>query len=123
MLITRGQPLPDSADAADFLESRWTPDEVRDWLRERLVTLDELRGLPPPPEEPPHPADAGDPPLELAPEPGSDLDADDDGLPFTCLGHDHGRYYYLARGAKQVLDLTGPGHTKAGLLMLAPLSH
>lgn len=40
---------------------------------------------------------------------------------FTCLGHDHGLYFYLAHGAGQVLSLSGAAHSKANLLMLAPL--
>jgi putative DNA primase/helicase len=69
-------------------------------------------------EEPPTPAiDEGPPPDFGEPAPR------DDGSPFQCLGYDHGDYYYLARGAKQVMRLSGAGHTKNSLMMLAPLSH
>lgn len=42
--------------------------------------------------------------------------------PYRALGYDHGRYYYLAGRAAQVIDLAASGHTKLNLLSIAPLS-
>lgn len=42
---------------------------------------------------------------------------------FQILGHDHGSYYYLPRGSRQVVELRAEQHTKLHLLRLAPLKH
>ncbi|MFH5927133.1 hypothetical protein [Roseomonas xinghualingensis] len=43
-------------------------------------------------------------------------------MPFRCLGHDRGRYYFLPEGAGQVVALTARDlHSAAELVALAPL--
>lgn len=94
-------------DAADAAAEGWTAESTKVWLSTSMrepsrVTVEEL------------PLDEAPPPEDFEPS-GFE--------PFQCLGHDHGTYYYLSRGARQVTPLTGPGHTKGGLLMLAPLQY
>lgn len=135
--------LPVGWDAADAAAEGWSPDQARAWLRANVRTVGEVANLdtpapaqrelapveaPPPPvaEDAPHTADdAGPPPDDLPPPdeaPPADLEAlEGAAAHFTCLGHDHGTYYYLARGAAQVLSLAGGSHSKGSLLMLAPL--
>lgn len=120
MQVDRGAPLPDGADAADFVESGWTPAEIRAWVRERLVTFCEPSPvepaagpaqveLPPPPDEPPPPE--------------VDHGGYVNGFPFKFLGHDHGTYYYQTAGGRQVLGIEGGRHARTHLLMLAPLEY
>ncbi|ABA89063.1 hypothetical protein Pcar_1822 [Syntrophotalea carbinolica DSM 2380] len=68
------------------------------------------------PEEPPE--------LDGAPLPCDHSDPDQftlDGASFQVLGYDHGRYFYLPRGTRQVVELTAAGHNKPNLTGLAPL--
>jgi putative DNA primase/helicase len=44
-----------------------------------------------------------------------------DGMPFRCLGFDHGMYFYLPDKACQVVSLTPAQHIKNYLITLAPL--
>lgn len=44
--IVRGQPLPEGADAADFLASGWSVDEANAYVRARLLTLAQFEALP-----------------------------------------------------------------------------
>ena len=128
---------PDGWDAADALADGWTPERTREWLRANLVDVETFRAHalararrgrgevdePEPPPEPPHSV------TDEAQRPPVDDESDDGGIAglvesqrhFTCLGHDHGVYFYLAHGAGQVLALTGSAHSKANLLTLAPL--
>lgn len=133
--------MPEGWDAADAAAEGWTPEAARAWLRANVATVRDVEHLdtpaapqqreleaPPPlhaaaePDAPPHTADGADampPPGEAPPE---NLEAlEGAAAHFTCLGHDHGTYFYLARGAAQVLALAGGSHTKGSLLMLAPL--
>lgn len=55
-----------------------------------------------------------------------DTPADSEGLelegaPFRLLGYDHGQYFYIPNGSKQVMALTPTAHSKYNLLALAPL--
>lgn len=95
----------DGWDAADALAEGWTPARTREEMKKSIFTAAELRKRLEPPQ-------AGPP-----------VDEEVDGDPVQALGHDHGRYHYLARGARQVLALSGGAHTKQGLLMLAPLHY
>lgn len=63
-------------------------------------------------------------PAEEMPEPdmGSMPAPEPRAWPFQCLGYDHGTYYYLPHGSRQVLPLTASGHTPSNLTGLAPLS-
>lgn len=42
---------------------------------------------------------------------------------FQTLGHDHGEYFYLPRGSKQVVCLRAEQHSQLHLLKLAPLDY
>lgn len=95
----------DGWDAADALAEGWTPERTRGEMKKSIFTTAELlKRLAPPPAGPP-------------------VHEEVEGDPVQALGHDHGRYHYLARGARQVLALAGGSHTKQGLLMLAPLHY
>lgn len=48
---------------------------------------------------------------------------DDEDDPYRPLGYDHGSFFYLAKGSRQVHELTASGHSKQALLAMAPLSH
>lgn len=133
MLIERGRPLPEGADAADFAESGWTSAEVLAWLRARLIRPPAPPAEAVDPEQPPLP-DGQDGPrpdeegdrVEAQPGGGDEQPAAApavDAAPYICLGHNRGTYYYLSRAAKQVLALEGARHNKQGLLMLASLAH
>lgn len=41
--------------------------------------------------------------------------------PVRALGYDHGVYYYLAKGARQVIELSAGSHSKLGLMSMADL--
>lgn len=74
------------------------------------------------PEEPARLADMpmpDGPPPSLPEFEGSDEDDDFGAHLFTCLGYDHGTFYYLSHGAAQVLAFQE--HSKHRLLQLAPL--
>lgn len=44
-----------------------------------------------------------------------------DNADFVCLGYNHGDYYYLPKGSKQVVTLKAAEHAKGNLIALAPL--
>lgn len=44
-------------------------------------------------------------------------------LPFTILGFDDGRYYYLPKMESQIVELTASGHSLSNLLRLAPYEY
>ena len=48
---------------------------------------------------------------------------DDDADPYRPLGYDKGSFFYLAKGSRQVHELTAAGHSKQAMLAMAPLSH
>lgn len=132
---------PKGHDLADLIAAGWTKPMVRGWIKghshlyepeltpeerlERKADREDARLPPPKPmpddqPEPPLPVEASpiaggspdEPPFALGSEP----------LPFTMLGHDHGIYYYLGHGAKQVTALAANAHTPGNLYKLAPLS-
>lgn len=113
---------PDGWDAADAEADGWTPDQALEWLRGAIREPAQLRA---------ELAMNEDTAADDAPLPMGDMGyGGDEGAPtdadmgeFTCLGYDHGRYFYLPRGAQQVIELTGAGHTKSNLQMLAPLHY
>jgi putative DNA primase/helicase len=45
-----------------------------------------------------------------------------DRVPFRCIGHDDGYYYYLPEGAGQVTGLQARNHDRLTLMRLAPLT-
>lgn len=141
--------MPDGWDAADALAEGWSPADARAWLRAHVVDVSAVAHLddPAPPAQrelaapppaatppaaaelemrgdapPPHSAETDGPPGDQDQDPPVNMEALEGAAShFTCLGHDHGTYFYLARGAAQVLQLSGASHTKGSLLMLAPL--
>lgn len=54
-----------------------------------------------------------------APRPAADTAAPE----FQILGYNQGSYFYLPRGARQVVELRAEGHTKLNLLRLAPMQY
>ncbi len=111
-------------DGWDLADAEWTPDETWDYLATHVRAPAE--DAPPRPTTPTGRAKTKrENQHEVGPEhfepPPHDDAGDVDGEPFQLLGHDHGDYFYLARGAKQVLRLPASGHTKSNLMMLAPL--
>lgn len=63
-------------------------------------------------------------PVENMPPPSvpDDDDYDDEPEPYRALGYDHGRYYYLAGRAMQVVELSSSSHSKLNLMSIAPLN-
>jgi putative DNA primase/helicase len=54
-------------------------------------------------------------------EPREDPRDEEDSMPFRCLGHDRGLYYFLPQGAGQVVALSARDcHNDASLAVLAP---
>lgn len=45
------------------------------------------------------------------------------GAPFKLLGYNHGEYYYLPHGTKQIKILKAPEHTKSNLMEIARLQY
>lgn len=110
--------LEDGWDAADALAEGWTPERARDWIKSALLTANELR------ERFTEQPAADEPPLyddSEIPDYGPAADYEPEEMPFLCLGYDHGRYYYLPRGARHVTEIAGKSHGPSSLLMLAPL--
>lgn len=84
-----------------------------------------------PPETPVQAPTEAPPPAEPVGEPDKEwLDGydgargptDTEQFPFTLLGHDHGNYYYLGHGTRQITILTAPQHSNKYLYKLAPES-
>lgn len=66
---------------------------------------------------------APEPPPAAEPPPTPPATPDDDGpFPFTMLGHDHGVYFYLGHGSRQVTQLQAGAHSAKNLYRLAPPS-
>jgi putative DNA primase/helicase len=106
--------VPESWDLYDAEQEGWTGERVSAHIRAsaRLPLC-----LQPKPE-----AAEPSPPHHEAPPDYRHDEPDDDVPPYRALGYDHGRYFYLAGRAAQVIDLTSSGHTKLNLLSIAPLS-
>jgi putative DNA primase/helicase len=87
-----------------------------------LVNLDAVRVcIFPPPIEEYNPDHAPDPEHEPDPYDGEKTPNPFHNLPFKLLGYDHGDYFYLPHGTRQVKVLRAPEHTKSHLMELAPL--
>lgn len=91
------QPPSDVADGWDLADCDWSTEEI-------LAHIDS-QPLP-----------------EAQPEPDEPKPAAPSALPFKCLGHDRGTYFYLSNSGGQVLQFTASQHTKLNLLNLAPLA-
>lgn len=100
----------------DLADARWNPEEAAAYLAAHLVEPAGLTAAGDQPELSQPPPDDG-PPLDL-PE-GEPLD----GRAFSCLGYDHGVFFYLAHGCRQVIELTAAAHSKSNLLSIAPLQY
>ncbi len=103
-----------------FVDTSSHPTDFNDLYN--LVNLDAVRVclFPPPMEEynpdyEPCPEDFIDPyDCDKAPNPFHSL-------PFKLLGYNHGDYFYLPHGTRQVKVLRAPEHTRSHLMELAPL--
>jgi len=93
----------DCADAVDL--EGWDKARIVEFIKSTLYK----------PAEPARQQDEA--PAEPPPEP-----SENGGRPFQCLGHDHGTYFYLARGSRQVMPIRVSDH-KSHLLGLAPLQY
>lgn len=104
--------VPEAWDLADAEKEGWTGEQVFAHIK---ATARLPQCMQPKPEAAPAPEDEP-PPLE-------DLEPDDDVPAFRPLGYDHGRYFYLAGRAAQVIELSAAAHSKLNLLSIAPLSY
>ena len=114
MIITFGQPLPKGADAADFLASGWTKDQVIAWAKSRARFY-----------EPPIPVAEELPPIDETP-PFEAYDIEPvvkEWNYFKILGHLDGTYFYLPNGTAQIVQISANAHTKNALMALAPLEY
>jgi putative DNA primase/helicase len=106
--------LPEGLEkGADLADDVWAPGQVQDLL------------VPPPPKQArgPMPEPQGVPALDPADmEPELEPTEPAGKWPFDLLGHGHGYYHYLPGAGGTVITLSGGGHTKANLMMLAPLN-
>ena len=91
------QPPSDVPDGWDLADCNWSTEEI-------IAHIDS-QPLP-----------------EAQPEPDEPEPAAPSALPFKCLGHDRGVYFYLSNSGGQVLQFTASQHTKLNLLNLAPLA-
>lgn len=109
--------VPESWDLADAEQEGWTGEQVTAHIR-AVARLPVCMQPKPEPQAP----DTGLPPLSDVP---GDIPEDEDAgsFPYRALGYDHGRFYYLAGRASQVIDLASSSHTKLNLLSIAPLSY
>ncbi|WVR18294.1 CHC2 zinc finger protein [Bordetella phage PY223] len=109
--------VPESWDLYDAEQEGWTGAQVIEHVKAaaRLPAC-----MQPKPETPPPPADdmREAPPMD---DDGYEPAQDFEDTPYRPLGYDHGRYYYLAGRAAQVIELSSSGHTKLNLLSIAPL--
>lgn len=121
-----GGDKPKGWDCADAIADGWDAAACIEFLKSRLCDPSELAedAQPPLPDEPPENT-GNDSSPELDHESAADqVDPDRwtlDGAPFQILGYDHGSYYYLPNGTRQVVELTASGHTGQNLTALAPL--
>ena len=98
---------PDAPEKWDIADATWTPEEALAYLKANHRRVE----LPEPQPEPVEPVR----PVKLPPNSSALA-----GLPFRCLGFDHGLYFYLPEKAGQVTALTPAQHSKNYLLTLAP---
>lgn len=106
--------LPAKGDISDWLD---VEGNNRAALNALLKAAPEWKPPVPSPREP-------EPQAELEPwEPGQSAPAAtaDFGGQFTPLGYNKGTFYYIGGEGEQIVELSGSGHTKGNLLMLAPL--
>ncbi len=114
-LRTPGDEQPKGWDCADAIADGWDAAACMAFIKTNLqapVTDDQ----PPLPEEPPESN------TEHHAEPTTEPTEDQwtlNNAPFQCLGYDHGGYFYLPRGTRQVVELTASGHNKQNLMALA----
>lgn len=110
--------VPESWDLHDAEAEGWTGERVIAHVKAaaRLPSC-----MQPKPEQPA----ASDDMPEMPPLDDDDYSelGDDEAPVFRALGYDHGRYYYLAGRASQVIELPASAHTKLNLLSIAPLSY
>ena len=92
-------PPPDVEPGWDLADATWSIDEAAAYLEANCTRLKPL----PAPEPPP------------AAEPGRE--------PFTCLGYDADRCYYLPRATGHIIHITRAGHSSTQLVYLAPLAY
>ena len=119
-LLRTPEDKPKGWDVADAIAEGWDRRQVLDYLKNNLI--DPEPGTAPPPEEPPDPAEGNDEPDDYDPDgPAYFVDLGAPTTPFLALGYDHGCYYYLPRGTRQVVELRADGHAQKNLLTLAPL--
>lgn len=103
---------PKGWDCADaVIEDSMDAGAVFNFIRSNLTDLPE--NLPEPPEK-------RQERTERKPTPEQ---AEAAMAPFRCLGHNHGEYYYLPSGTKQVCSLKVREHSKITLLGLAPIEY
>ncbi len=107
--------VPESWDLYDAEQEGWTGEQVSAHIRAAARLPKCMQEIDDQPPAPPH----DDPSDEYA---GSLRDEDHGSdLPYRALGYDHGRYFYLAGRASQVIELSSSSHTKLNLLSIAPL--
>lgn len=111
--------VPESWDLADAEKEGWTGERVTAHIRAAARLPASMQ---PKPEAPPPADDMPEPPPLDDHDDYDDAPVFDDDRPYRALGYDHGRYYYLAGRAAQVIDMAASGHTKLNLLSLAPLA-
>jgi putative DNA primase/helicase len=126
LTYTPGGEFPDGWDCYDAIAGGMGREDVLAFIKSRMVHPGEVPTeiadpvpLPPEPEEPPEPSALEPPPLDDADqEPAGEWPSS---APFRVLGYDHGSYFYLPVGSRQVQELTAPAHADKNLLTLARL--
>lgn len=134
---------PKGYDLGDLIQTEgWTRPMVAAWIKqhgspyepvltpeerlERKADREDARAPLPPPQPPTDDVEHSPPPAVdqewLDGYDGVKGPTDTDQFPFTLLGHDHGVYFYLGHGTRQVTTLKASQHTPANLAQLAPLS-
>lgn len=102
---------PDWAPDTTLASLAWEPAAIMDYIAKHAEYTEAA-----PPEEPEGRA-------ESAPAASATVaPPDEPPFPFTLLGHDHGIYFYLGHGSKQVTLLKANAHNSLNLLQLAPSS-
>lgn len=114
-LITPPPNKPAGWDLADAEAEGWTVQ----WVRAHIANVRASR--PPAVPEPEHTPDAAEVAATFPEHAHGDAPAVATlDQPFRILGHDCGSFYYMPRGAKQVVALTANEHKHLQLLQLAP---
>lgn len=118
---------PEGWDCADAEKEGWTPDVAFNAIRAALLSPEEFGERKSIKDEPASraPANPGEPAPGTVLQPTGPQVAGNPAefAPFLCLGYDHGVYFYLSHGTKQVFTIPGGSHTKAACLTLAPLEY